>query len=170
MPGPHAEVYETTTLAIVIFTTVVCGGLTEPMLSRMDMKRQAGADDDDDDDDGRQAALLPEEVERSLFDSTSTMHSYELMASASGSMAPPGGTRRRATNKAHRMWRKIDTLYMKPLFGGRDDSAVADDPRHPSTAHQGPSGGVPQAGLSVVVEGAPRSASGDLPKTIPEEA
>ena len=32
MPGPHKDVYETTTLSIVIFTTVVCGGLTEPML------------------------------------------------------------------------------------------------------------------------------------------
>ena len=27
MPGPHKDVYETTTLIIVIFTTVVCGGL-----------------------------------------------------------------------------------------------------------------------------------------------
>eukprot|EP00639_Heterosigma_akashiwo_P037293 CAMPEP_0194713292 /NCGR_PEP_ID=MMETSP0296-20130528/5195_1 /TAXON_ID=39354 /ORGANISM="Heterosigma akashiwo, Strain CCMP2393" /LENGTH=89 /DNA_ID=CAMNT_0039611999 /DNA_START=502 /DNA_END=767 /DNA_ORIENTATION=- len=38
MPGPHAELYTTTTLSVVIFTTVVCGGLTEPALDRLGMK------------------------------------------------------------------------------------------------------------------------------------
>jgi sodium/hydrogen exchanger 8 len=41
LPREHKEVYVSTTLAVVIFTTVVCGGLTEPMLSRMGM-RNAG--------------------------------------------------------------------------------------------------------------------------------
>ncbi len=38
MPGEHKDLYISTTLSIVIFTTVVCGGLTEPMLSRMGMR------------------------------------------------------------------------------------------------------------------------------------
>ena len=38
MPGVHKGVYETTTLGVVIFTTVICGGLTEPMLGYMKMK------------------------------------------------------------------------------------------------------------------------------------
>merc|ERR1712091_37040 len=42
MPGPHKDIYETTTLSIVIFTTVVCGGLTEPMLRHAGMKRAHG--------------------------------------------------------------------------------------------------------------------------------
>jgi len=52
MPGPHKDVYETTTLSIVIFTTIICGGLTEPMLRYNGMKRAHGetaADDDGDD-------------------------------------------------------------------------------------------------------------------------
>ncbi len=38
MPGEHKDLYVSTTLSVVIFTTVVCGGLTEPMLSKMDMR------------------------------------------------------------------------------------------------------------------------------------
>mmetsp|Transcript_41669 Transcript_41669/g.53757 ORF Transcript_41669/g.53757 Transcript_41669/m.53757 type:complete len:500 (-) Transcript_41669:38-1537(-) len=39
MPGPHKDVYETTTLGVVIFTTIVCGGLTEQVLTALGMKR-----------------------------------------------------------------------------------------------------------------------------------
>ena len=42
MPGEHRDLYISTTLSIVIFTTVVCGGLTEPMLNRMGMRMSAG--------------------------------------------------------------------------------------------------------------------------------
>jgi NhaP-type Na+/H+ and K+/H+ antiporter len=38
MPGPRADLYTTTTLCVCIVTTVVCGGLTEPILERMSMK------------------------------------------------------------------------------------------------------------------------------------
>lgn len=38
LPNEHKDVYISTTLAIVIFTTIVCGGLTEPMLNRMEMR------------------------------------------------------------------------------------------------------------------------------------
>ena len=40
MPGESTDLYISTTLSIVIFTTIVCGGLTEPMLSRMGMRGQ----------------------------------------------------------------------------------------------------------------------------------
>ena len=40
MPGDHKDVYVSTTLAIVIVTTFVLGGLTEPMLTSMDMKKK----------------------------------------------------------------------------------------------------------------------------------
>jgi hypothetical protein len=42
LPGEHKEIYVSTTLGIVIFTTVVCGGLTEPMLNRMGMRVASG--------------------------------------------------------------------------------------------------------------------------------
>lgn len=38
MPDEHKDLYVSTTLGIVIFTTFVCGGLTEPMLNNFGMK------------------------------------------------------------------------------------------------------------------------------------
>lgn len=38
MPGEHKDIYVTTTLSLVIFTTIVCGGLTERVLTKMGMK------------------------------------------------------------------------------------------------------------------------------------
>ena len=40
MPGENKDLYICTTLSVIIFTTVVCGGLTEPVLTRMGMKVQ----------------------------------------------------------------------------------------------------------------------------------
>jgi solute carrier family 9 (sodium/hydrogen exchanger), member 8 len=45
MPGENKDLYVSTTLSIVIFTTIVCGGLTEPMLSRMGMRLDPQNDD-----------------------------------------------------------------------------------------------------------------------------
>lgn len=38
MPAEHRNLYVSTTLVIVIFTTIFCGGLTEPMLTNMGMR------------------------------------------------------------------------------------------------------------------------------------
>lgn len=43
MPGEHKEIYSTTTLSICIFTTVVCGGFTERMLTTFGMKEDLPA-------------------------------------------------------------------------------------------------------------------------------
>ena len=40
MPGASKDVYASTTLMVVIFTTIGCGGLTEPLLHRMNVKIQ----------------------------------------------------------------------------------------------------------------------------------
>lgn len=40
MPGNHKEVYSTATLSICIFTTVICGGFTEKMLTAFGMKEE----------------------------------------------------------------------------------------------------------------------------------
>jgi Sodium/hydrogen exchanger family len=45
MPGSSKDVYSSTTLMIVVFTTMFCGGLTEPLMNRMNVKvqRSSGA-------------------------------------------------------------------------------------------------------------------------------
>ena len=38
MPAEHANLYISTTLSIVIFTTVIVGGMTEPMINHTGMR------------------------------------------------------------------------------------------------------------------------------------
>ncbi|KAA0150498.1 hypothetical protein FNF27_07787 [Cafeteria roenbergensis] len=88
-PKWNNDIIATTTLGIVVFTTVVCGGLTEPMLERMGMKKPH---DDDEEDQGE---LLPL---TSVADPTSTSHRA-------------GGL--------HATWRNFDSRFMRPWFGGK---------------------------------------------------
>jgi hypothetical protein len=56
MPVEHRQLYVSTTLVIVIFTTVICGGLTEPILSKMGMRGTGEIDDDDEGEDSADGA------------------------------------------------------------------------------------------------------------------
>ena len=40
MPGKHADVFKSTTLGLCLFTTVVCGGMTAPLLTKTGMRRE----------------------------------------------------------------------------------------------------------------------------------
>lgn len=116
MPGPHKDTYETTTISVVVFTTVICGGLTEPILRHAGMKRSANDDDDDD-------------------DIAQPLTSFEMSNGADGDDPQRGcvsgvGARRRQLASyyfgVHGAWRDIDDKYLKPLFGGQQPS-VNDD-------------------------------------------
>jgi len=119
MPGPHKDVYETTTLSVVIFTTVVCGGLTEPMLRHMGMKKSEPEEQLHDDDDAA-APLNPQSFEL-----------QDLKASADGATharaADHPAARMRAaslTHGIHGAWREIDNRYLKPMFGGQPPGRI----------------------------------------------
>lgn len=90
-PEWNNDVIATTTLGIVMFTTIICGGLTEPILTRMGMKRPAGEDDD-----------LGEIVPASSSSSSSIKRS---------------DTPHRASG-FHAWWRGFDQRVMRPCFGG----------------------------------------------------
>lgn len=78
MPIEHRGVYVSTTLMIVIFTTIICGGLTEPMLSKMGMRNnhllisptgsqtdnesERGATEEDDEEDNEGEDIEEEEL------------------------------------------------------------------------------------------------------------
>jgi len=139
MPGKHKDVYETTTLSVVIFTTVICGGLTEPVLRTLKMKRSSGP-----------GGHLDEALDREKGvpgPSQSVPHMPSVApASPVGSLDSPGGrpvaTALPATaesyrpalsspyglkNGVHLWWRGFDTRFMKPIFGGRLDDNVDED-------------------------------------------
>ena len=93
---PNAQYITTTTLCIVLFTTFVCGGLTEPLLGRMGMKRSARRG--------------------SSGDVTHSLLGVGDEAS-SGAMSVPL-PKSRARGGFHGWFKNIDTKYLKPIFGG----------------------------------------------------
>jgi hypothetical protein len=118
---PNREVYATATLSICIFTTVVCGGLTEGMLTLFNMKEGSAADDDDDNDDDK--------------DGLGTMHRL--------SFSPPSSNPRRSAdfpiarqasrrvyNGAKRLAKQFDDEVLKIYFGGSTSVRSAADGRN----------------------------------------
>lgn len=124
MPGPHKGVYETTTLGVVFFTTVVCGGLTEKVLTRTGMKR------------GVEPA--PGRGGHAAITSATTTASVDSQmpstSSSSSAMEGPSATlpiqkMKKAPKRGfHQWWVRVDSYFMMPLFGGRArDSSDHDD-------------------------------------------
>jgi sodium/hydrogen exchanger 8 len=64
MPGESKDVYASTTLMIVCFTTLVCGGATEPLLERMNVKLLDGSRSPSHMDDGVYTAAYESEIFR----------------------------------------------------------------------------------------------------------
>ena len=93
MPGPNKGVYETTTLGVVFFTTVVCGGLTEKVLTRTGMKRSQ---------DTTYGAIPGDD--------------QPLLAGGAQSLGP---RKKEPKLGVHGWWVRVDAKVMKPLFGGR---------------------------------------------------
>ena len=91
MPGPNKDVYATATLSICIFTTIVCGGLTDKVLTLTDMK---SIDDADVDTDHEEAESL------SHLHLPSRQMSGRVYAGVKG------------------VWKDFDNRYLKQLFGG----------------------------------------------------
>jgi len=102
MPGPNKDTYTTVTLSICIFTTVVCGGLTEKVLSTTGMKQP---------DEQSQ-------MNQSLDDND---HLYSNLVNSSP-------IAQRSLKNVHDglkgVWKTVDNEYLKPLFGGSDPHAI----------------------------------------------
>lgn len=76
MPKEHRSVYVSTTLMIVIFTTLICGGLTEPMLTHMGMRTGRNK--------GQQALMDNNNAEAMPIASSNISSSSGLMGMVSG--------------------------------------------------------------------------------------
>lgn len=91
MPGPNKGTYATTTLTICMFTTVVCGGFTERILSETGMKQRGNIEEDGDQYDYEQLII-----------------SSPIARRVSGSVY----------RGAKGLWKRFDDNYLKELFGG----------------------------------------------------
>lgn len=109
MPGKHSEIYATTTLFICIFTTVVCGGLTDRMLTGFGMKEEI-PNDSDRGDGGRQQQQTTSPASRNR-------PNYSLTHRTS----------HRVYKGAKRLWKQLDNQYFKRHFGGAASVTSAAD-------------------------------------------
>ena len=104
MPGPNREVYATVTLTICIFTTVVCGGLTDRMLTSFGMKTRIVEDDDDD---------VGMEMRRVTFTPQPL-----LAVNRQRRQSLATETSERVYKGAKKLWKQVDEDFLKPYFGG----------------------------------------------------
>lgn len=105
MPGPNRDTYSTATLSICMFTTIVCGGLTEKVLSETGMKQ-------------------PDQQRGGDHDSGGETYLYDNLVLTS----PAAHKRLKTVHKGLKgVWKKFDNEYLKPLFGGSHGDDVSDD-------------------------------------------
>eukprot|EP00934_Nitzschia_sp_Nitz4_P002396 Nitzschia sp. Nitz4//scaffold246_size28974//2563//4395//NITZ4_008080-RA/size28974-snap-gene-0.3-mRNA-1//-1//CDS//3329543906//2391//frame0 len=101
MPGPHKEVYQTGTLSICVFTTLVCGGFTEKVLTIFGMKE-----------------------DRNNIFMDGEGHDLQLNRLTYKPPTPQRGesrieTRRRRIREGIKgLWYRFDDHVLKPHFGG----------------------------------------------------
>jgi len=96
----HRSQVITTTLFLVLFTTLVLGGLTAPILKKLHLQ------------------MNPPDQEVEMHESLIT--GEVLDDNRKGSRSRRVGH----ISWAHRAWRRMDEKFMKPLFGGRPRSIV----------------------------------------------
>jgi sodium/hydrogen exchanger 8 len=106
MPGPNGEVYATATLSICIFTTVVCGSLTDRMLTIFGMK-ETGPRDAMTEEEGMQLNRLTYKPP-SRSNKYRDQNSYPLARKAT----------RHVYHGAKRIWKQLDDEVLKKYFGG----------------------------------------------------
>ena len=104
MPGPNSDTYSAATLFICMFTTIVCGGYTEKILTRFGMRRG-----DESSDDGESILGIDDVL---VVDSPLARRVSESIH-----------------NKYKEFWWDLDERYMKELFGGAQHSQPVGSPR-----------------------------------------
>eukprot|EP00980_Cylindrotheca_fusiformis_P002919 scaffold678_cov98-Cylindrotheca_fusiformis.AAC.3 len=117
MPGDHKEVYSTTTLSICIFTTVVCGGFTERMLTIFGMKEDPSPSSSHDTNNNTGGARM-----NRLTFKPPTPKRRETMVDRQS---------RRVREGIKGLWIRFDDNVLKYHFGG--DVNGIHPPRHGST-------------------------------------
>ena len=102
MPGENKPSYIANTLCVCIFTTVVCGGVTERILTRYGMKREGGGEVELRHNSDPKIRLVDTELRRSHSISDRVQITFRDS------------------------FRRFDDDYLKPLFGGNSSDDFID--------------------------------------------
>lgn len=109
MPGPNKDIYATATLSICIFTTVVCGGFTERIVTRAGMKQSSN---------NILQELSHDQVGRSALTTSSSRTQFPRASRASAHVY----------GRVKSMWKQFDNEYLKVYFGGSHPVQSGMDP------------------------------------------
>jgi len=107
MPGPHRDTYASATLSICVFTTLVCGGCTEKILSITGLKKQDYVDDED--------------HEQLISGDEDNEHHYPNIIKNSPIMHHVSTT---VQEGAKGMWSNLDDNYLQKWFGGAHTASL----------------------------------------------
>mmetsp|Transcript_29353 Transcript_29353/g.85557 ORF Transcript_29353/g.85557 Transcript_29353/m.85557 type:complete len:617 (-) Transcript_29353:67-1917(-) len=164
MPLVNRDLYATTTLSIVIFTTIVCGGLTEPLLEVMEMKvkdpslRNGDSSDEDSEDETHELLSSARDGDHASEQGVSmdvlgsgsdrmpgdTGCSATTTSTTTGAASASPGRRLYQDSKSRRKafndwWGGIDGRFLRPLFGGPDtcrDNSRDNEPSVPKASRR----------------------------------
>mmetsp|Transcript_13592 Transcript_13592/g.19488 ORF Transcript_13592/g.19488 Transcript_13592/m.19488 type:complete len:530 (+) Transcript_13592:151-1740(+) len=110
MPGPNKDTYASVTLSICFFTTFICGGLTDFALDKLGMKQ---IQEPQVPFPIESTSLVGREMKSSKVRESFGLYGYLKMRHSA--------VRRLDTtvrSTAQSAWQSIDTIYLRPLFGG----------------------------------------------------
>jgi len=126
MPGEHKDMYVSTTLSIVIFTTVVCGGLTAPMMNKMGMRGSANSSNVTLNNSNNSPTSFPrvnsyEKIESDPSDdkATQSLMGENTKDSDTGVHVDIPITQHQKLQQRSFL-HKFEQDYMNPIFGGQD--------------------------------------------------
>ncbi|KAF4317540.1 hypothetical protein BBO99_00000656 [Phytophthora kernoviae] len=118
----HRQLVESTTLVVVLFTTIVVGGLTGPVLSALHLT-------------GHHTKIVHEQYSETALDDDPVLTSRPqfrdsvsdeeegIIRQETDQDSPANGSRGETlTGAFFRNWETFDTTYMQPIFGGLSQS------------------------------------------------
>lgn len=129
--SPNKSVLETTTLGMVLFTTIVCGSLTEKLVDVLDVRSTSGGGEVSGnaavlaDAQGAPYMHMADQRSQESFMSADSSHNMDN-SFAAFDRQPSAATNmlQNVRHGFHKYFHDFDDRYLKPVFGGQHEDRV----------------------------------------------